>query len=205
MNIYTVPGQSRRGPEALEAGGQRGQDPRRLSNYVALAGEFFVLAELALRGLDGTLTLGHTKEIDVLVLNRQTKKTFRVEVKTTGKGVERGRLFGENYAWLMHRRHQELREDDLVYVFVYLEPSPTRRSAPRFFVVPAVDVATYIQWNHAYWLEQTPRHRNPDSAMRVFRIPAGRPEPKTLPPSWRNERWRQWENNWTVFGPTATA
>jgi hypothetical protein len=183
--------------------GHRPKDPRRLSNYVALAGEFFVLAELALRGLDGTLTLGHTKEIDVLVLNRQTKKTFRVEVKTTGKGIERGRLFGENYAWLMHRRHQELRDDDLVYVFVYLETSPTRRPPPRFFVVPAADVATYIRWNHAYWLQQTPGHRDPDSALRVFRIPAGHDDAKRLPASWRDGRWRQWEKNWAVFGPTA--
>ena len=139
----------------------------------------------------------------MLVLNRHTKKTFRVEVKTTGKGIERGRLFGENYAWLMHTRHQDLREEDLVYVFVYLEPSAAGRPSPRFFVVPAGDVATYIRWNHEYWLEQTPRHRNPDSAMRVFRIPVGKPEATALPPSWRDGRWAGWENNWTTFGPTA--
>ena len=42
---------------------------RRPSTYSSLAGEFLVLGELALRGLDGTLTLGHTKGVDILVHN----------------------------------------------------------------------------------------------------------------------------------------
>jgi hypothetical protein len=71
---------------------------RWLPSYVALAGEFFVLAELALRGLDGTLTLGHTKEIDILVLNRTTEQMFRLEVKTTHKAVQHSKIFGSNLA-----------------------------------------------------------------------------------------------------------
>src|SRR5262245_63635485 len=46
------------GPDRGKVSGRPG-----VGGYVALAGEFSVLAELALRRLDGTLTLGHTKEI----------------------------------------------------------------------------------------------------------------------------------------------
>ncbi|MBI5554217.1 MAG: hypothetical protein HY917_05790, partial [Candidatus Diapherotrites archaeon] len=50
-----------------------------------LAGEFAVLSQLAIRGLVGTLTLGNTKGVDILVLNSETNKMFKLEVKTTLK------------------------------------------------------------------------------------------------------------------------
>jgi hypothetical protein len=68
---------ARRGTQAESRGGAT----TRLVNYTSLAGEFFVLGELALRRLDASMTLGHTKEIDILVLNRATGRTFKVEVK----------------------------------------------------------------------------------------------------------------------------
>jgi hypothetical protein len=34
---------------------------------IGLAGEYYVLAQLAQRGLVGALTLGHTKGVDILV------------------------------------------------------------------------------------------------------------------------------------------
>ncbi len=87
---------ARRGSQAGRRGGAT-----RLVNYISLAGEFFVLGELALRRLDASLTLGHTKEIDILVLNRATGRTFKVEVKTTERGVRGSGIFGLCYAWLM--------------------------------------------------------------------------------------------------------
>ncbi len=41
-------------------------------NSFALAGEFAVLSELALRGYDANMTLGHTKGVDILVSNPRT-------------------------------------------------------------------------------------------------------------------------------------
>lgn len=111
---------------------------RRLPSYVALAGEFFVLAELALRGLDATLTLGHTKEIDVLVLNRVTEQMFRVEVKTTHKAVQHSKIFGSSYAWLMDERHADVVAENLIYCFTLVGERPERC---RFFLVPSFDVA----------------------------------------------------------------
>jgi hypothetical protein len=125
-------------------------------SYVALAGEFFVLGELALQGLDGALTFGHTKEIDIFVLNRQTGMKFKVEVKTTHKGVQQSGLFGLSYAWLMNERHEGLEAADLVYCFVFLG---TGLGTRRFFLVPSQDVAAYVSWEHKYWKAHSTRDR----------------------------------------------
>ncbi len=170
-------------------------------NYVSLAGEFFVLGELALRGFDGTLTLGHTKEVDILVLNRRIRRTFKVEVKTTRRGVRHSERYGDNYSWLMHERHGRIRDRDLVYVFVYLERQKDSQPRPRFFLVPAPAVAAHIRWSQEVYLRthRGPR-RNPDSPVREFHVPARIPQKVHIPPSWRDGRWRQWENNWRIFG-----
>jgi hypothetical protein len=167
-------------------------------NYFGLAGEFLVLSELALRHLDGTHTLGRTKEIDILVLNRRTGRTFKLEVKTTKKGVQGNRIFGPSYAWMMDVRHGRLRAKDLVYCFVLLDPKRGRR---QFFLVPSGDVAAYIRWNHRYFLRRVRKRRNPDSPIRVFRIPAQGARRNPVPSSWRNGRWQRWEDNWAIFGP----
>ncbi len=36
-------------------------------NSISLAGEFFTLGQLALRGFDANMTLGHTKSVDILL------------------------------------------------------------------------------------------------------------------------------------------
>lgn len=51
-------------------------------NSISLAGEFAVLSQLALRGYDANLTLGHTKNVDILVSHPETGKMYKLEVKT---------------------------------------------------------------------------------------------------------------------------
>jgi hypothetical protein len=167
-------------------------------NYIALAGEFFVLGELASRGLDGTLTLGTAKEIDVLVLNRRTGRTFRVEVKTTKRRMRRSECFGPHYGWLMHERHGRLTGDDLVYVFVVLTDDPAGR---RFFLVPAADVATYIPWQQKRYEAHTNRPgAGRATSMRMFRVPAVEtPMAAHLPREWADGRWRRWASDWQIF------
>lgn len=173
---------------------------RRLANYTALAGEFYILAELALQGLDGTLTLGHTKEIDVLVRNRETKQTFQLEVKTTAKGVQRSEIFGLHYGWLMHERHGHVSNDNLLYAFVLLEEGNKKKRKPRFFFVPSGDVAAYIRWEYRTWRRHSTRQTGKLSSMREFRIPIGDVSRKKLPPFWRDGRWQRYEDNWRIFG-----
>jgi hypothetical protein len=172
-------------------------EPIRRASYVALAGEFFVLGELALRGLDGTLTFGHTKEIDILVLNRRTNGMLKLEVKTTHKSVQHSGIFGPSYAWLMDERHAEVAADNLIYCFVLIRE---RHEGARFFLVPSRDVATYIGWEHPYWQEQSTRRTGQTTRVRTFRIPIGEPLLEQIPPSWADGRWRRFEDHWEIFG-----
>jgi len=175
----------------------------RTSHYVSLAGEFLVLAELARRRLDGTLTFGSSKEVDILVLNRRTGRTFKVEVKTT-EGRSRGsKLFGRHYSWLMNEKHGRITDEDLVYCFVLLDPHSKGPTERRILLVPAVEVARYIRWNQRYWEreQRAKRRRGKVSQLRQFRFPAEEVK-AVVPRSWRpRQLWRTWEDNWKTFGP----
>jgi hypothetical protein len=146
--------------------------------------------------LDGTLTLGHTKEVDVLVLNRATGGMFRVEVKTSARPPRRSAIFGHCYTWLMDERHAHVSGPDLVYAFVLLN---SQGSPTRFFLVPSPDVAAYIAWEYAHWRENSKRQTGKVTTMRVFRIPKG-DSSCPVPPSWSDQRWKHWEDNWAIFG-----
>lgn len=175
----------------------RGDAGRGIGGYVALAGEFSVLAELALRRMDGTLTLGHAKQIDILALNRATGRTFKLEVKTTAKGSRGSRAFGRSYAWLMDQEHGDVVDRDLVYAFVVLR----RDERPKFFLVPSADVAAYVRWEFEHWKRHATRRTGKVSPMRMFRIPAEKVPNSNLPRSWRDGRWRRWADNWRILGP----
>lgn len=190
MNILAVSAKSTSSTQGHDA------SPRRSASYIALAGEFFVLAELALRGLDGALTLGHTKEIDILVLNRTTEQMVRLEVKTTHKAVQHSKIFGSGYAWLMDERHADLTIEKLIYCFALVGEKPDRC---RFFLVPSSDVAAYVKWEHPFWKEQSIRRTGQVTRVRTFRVPAGEPDERQLPPAWSDGRWRRFENDWGIF------
>jgi hypothetical protein len=185
----------------IMAAGGDGSGRLRKGHYGALAGEFLVLAELALRGLDATPTLSRTKSIDILVHNPRTRRPFKVEVKTSSKRPEREHPFGHNYAWLIGRGAEELRDRDLIYAFVLVELALDRKP-PTFYLVPARFVAEYVRWSHRRHLQVVRRQRNPDSPMRKFRIPVATPDPQAVPRSWKPMPWRRWHEDWSVFGPT---
>lgn len=153
-------------------------------NEIGIAGEFFVLAQLARQGYIATLTLGHAKGIDILVSDSRFKKLYRVEVKTTQQGPHYERRFGKNkfYGWPMSLKHESIRDDNLLYCFVCLGDI---NEMPKFFIVPSKDVATYVRWQHRFWLKS--RGMKTDvTTMRRFRIPIHDPE--------------GYLNNWKAFG-----
>lgn len=134
---------------------------------VALAGEFFVLAQLALQGYIGTLTLGNTKSVDILVSNPKTEKLFRVEVKTASRGPYNSKLFGQNLEWIMDEKHESISHENLFYCFVFLQ-SP--KEMPRFFIVPSVAVAKYVCEQHKDYMNSPRKQSIKNTPMRMFRI-----------------------------------
>ena len=153
------------------------------NSQVGLAGEFYVLAQLAHRGLVGTLTLSNTKGVDILVTNQEIRRFFKVEVKTTTKPASRERLFGTepSFKWPMHQKHELIQDSDLYYIFVCLQ-EPVKK--PRFFIVPSKIVADYVRTQHEFWLK-TRSHEPNETTMRRFRIQIDDPD--------------GYEDNWAVF------
>lgn len=141
------------------------------NNSVALAGEFAVLSQLALRGYDANLTLGRTKSVDILVSNPQTRKMFNLEVKTNYRSSRSAggssRLFGKFVsAWIMNEKHEIWSDPNLFYCFVNIGQEG---QAFRFFVVPSKVVSEYVKRQHKLWLDEKDTHSR-ENKMRTFRI-----------------------------------
>ena len=140
------------------------------SNSVALAGEFAVLSQLALRGYDANMTLGHTKGVDILVSDPRTDKMFRLEVKTNFKNsqssLSKSKLMGTSVsAWIMNEKHETIIDPKLFYCFVNISKET---NAYRFFIVPSDVVAKYVRESHKFWMKADDKHN--DGPMRMFRV-----------------------------------
>lgn len=139
-------------------------------NSVSLAGEFAVLSQLALRGYDANMTLGHTKGVDILVSDPQKDKMFKVEVKTSyASKPSRSKLFGLTLSWMMMEKHETISSKNLYYCFVNIEK---QTNIFRFFIVPSSVVSGYVRVQHQFWLDNRSALPNKEKEilMRQFRI-----------------------------------
>lgn len=170
------------------------KDTKPSPNSIALAGEFATLSQLALRGYDANLTLGNTKNVDILVSDPESGHMYRLEVKTSsyfnkkGSAAKRSKLFGHNYEWIMGKKHEEITDPSLFFCFVNF--TGEEGTAFRFFIVPSRVVAKYVGAQHQLWLDQDSKHK--DTAMRVFRLALqGDGHPLPTPAA------KRYENNWS--------
>ncbi len=139
-------------------------------NSVSIAGEFAVLSQLALRGFDANMTLGHTKGVDILVSDPNSGDMFKVEVKTSfASKPSRSKLFGYTISWMMMEKHETIDDPNLFYCFVNIEKET---NVFRFFIVPSSIVASYVAKQHTFWLHRKPdlSTEEKDIPMRQFRI-----------------------------------
>jgi len=158
-------------------------------NSLALVGEFLVLANLSAKGHIATLTLGHTKSIDILLTNPTTGKLFKVEVKTTTNGISRSRQFGSNIEWRMDEKHEKIIDKDLFYCFVQVEDG--KIDNPRFFIVPSSKVANFIIEDEKYWRSIPRKKEVKYTPMRLFRIGVDEAS--------RGLRAGDYDNRWDYF------
>jgi hypothetical protein len=140
------------------------------SNSVSLAGEFAVLSQLALRGYDANMMLGRTKGVDILVSDPSSSRMIRLEVKTNYRSSRsaggNSTLFGKFVsAWMMGRKHEEMKDPNLFYCFVNISEDTKHF---RFYIVPSTVVADYVKLQHQFWLNDQSSHR--ESGIRTFRI-----------------------------------
>lgn len=107
-----------------------------------LAREFAVLSQLALRGIDANMTLGHTKGVDILASDQSTGKMFKIEVKTSlASKPSHSKLFGHGFTWIMGDKHEAISDLHLFYCFVNIEKEA---NSFRFFIVPSQLVTMYV-------------------------------------------------------------
>jgi hypothetical protein len=138
------------------------------STNIGIAGEFYVLAQLAQRGLIASFTLANTKAIDILVFDESLDKLCKLEVKTSILPPRKETLFSDEpvYSWPMFAKHERVADPRLFFCFVVLKGACT---LPLFFIVPSSYVADYVREQHLHWIRTRTRPVNPTS-MRQFRI-----------------------------------
>lgn len=146
---------------------------KRDNNSVSLAGEFAVLSWLALHDYDANMTLGRTKGVDILASHPETKKMYKIEVKTkyrtSSKESSNNEIFGTVVGqWMMSKKHESLNDPALFYCFVIIcEPT----SSFKFYIVPSRVVASYVKEEHAHWLSEKKEGKKvKDTEMRTFRM-----------------------------------
>jgi hypothetical protein len=139
-------------------------------NNISIAGEFAVLAQLALRGVDANLTLGNTKSVDIIASDPKTGKMFKLEVKTSYDPKPTiSKLFGQTLNWIMADKHETITDPNLFYCFVNIEKEA---KSFRFFIVPSLIVARYVREQHQFWLNRNTdeRAKSVVTSMRQFRL-----------------------------------
>jgi len=159
-------------------------------NSVSLAGEFAALSRLALWGYDANMTLGRTKNVDILVSNPTTNHLYQLEVKTNLDSRKRppvSKIFGRYLTdWMMNQKHESISRHNLWYCFVTIG---LESKVARYFIVPSSVVAQYVEVEHRLWRELTPH--NKDTPMRLFRIGFNDEQYRISTPT-----VEQFEDNW---------
>jgi len=180
---------------------RKGTKLRGGNTRVALAGEFAVLSQLALRGCDANMTLGNTKSVDILVSNPATKRLYQLEVKTNLKKKRKkpfstSKIHGKAVsAWIMKKAHEKIIIPSLFYCFVNIEKGS---NAIKFYIVPSKVVARYVKEEHALWLKEKKKEgkKIKDSYMRLFRIGLKEGKPYRI----STPTLERYENNWDFSG-----
>lgn len=118
------------------------------------------------KGFDATLTLGHTKGVDIIV--SKDNRIFKVEVKTTFGQPKVETLFGGKfYSWRMNKKHETIKDPNLIYCFISME---SEQEKPKMFFVKSEQVAEYCKSQHEKWLSSPHKRKVNDGDMRTYRI-----------------------------------
>ena len=128
------------------------------STQVGVAGEYFVAAELSLRGYLASITLRNTRGIDIIASTSDGAMSVSIQVKANKSGKP---------IWILNKKSEDFHSPNHYYVFVALKNAGEK---PDYYVVPSVDVADFTRRSHAEWLggEKADGSPRKDSSMRKF-------------------------------------
>ena len=128
------------------------------NTQVGVAGEYFVAAELSLRGYLASITLRNTRGIDIIASTNDGKKSVSIQVKTNNNG---------SATWILNKKSETFHSPNHFYVFVSMRDVTKH---PEYYIVPSKDVATFTSESHANWLNGKKKDgsERKDSSMRKF-------------------------------------
>lgn len=128
---------------------------------VGVAGEYFVAAELSLRGYIATITLRNSRGIDIIASSADATKSVSIQVKTNKSG---------SASWILSKKSEDYHSVNHFYVFVSLCKQGGR---PSYHVVPSEEVACQISRGHREWKAGRKKDGSPrkDSNLRKFSDP----------------------------------
>lgn len=126
---------------------------------VGVAGEYFVAAELSMRGCLASVTLRNSRGVDIIASNADASRIVSIQVKTNKSGRS---------SWILNKKAETFSSENHFYIFVALGSLGSR---PDFYIVPSFDVANHTSRTHADWLAGTQKNGSErrDSNMRNFK------------------------------------
>ncbi|NLW92977.1 MAG: aspartate ammonia-lyase [Syntrophomonadaceae bacterium] len=132
---------------------------KKSNSTTAVAGEYFVAAELARRGHIALITLRNTESVDILASNAEGTRSVSIQVKTRS---------GKAHNWPLNVKAEKISSPNLFYVFVTLRGAQER---PNYFIVPSAKVARTVAESHAAWLKRPGKkgQMHKDTPIRQFR------------------------------------
>lgn len=124
-----------------------------------IAGEYFVAAELSIRGFIASISLRNTKGIDIIVAHPNSYKSLSIQVKTEQNSSKK---------WALNKKAENNWSENLFYVFVNLNNG---RNSPTYHIVPSKVVADYCRKSHQEWLNTPGRNgqKHNDNDIRNFK------------------------------------
>ena len=131
--------------------------PNETNVNIGNSGEYFVAGELERRGFTVAVPMSNVKDFDILAINRETHEQFAIQVKTTGYKQKK---------WVLSKNNEELRGNNIFYVFVSLNELET----PEYHIVPSKVVADTIKASHQAWLNTPGKkgQQHKDTSIRAF-------------------------------------
>lgn len=169
-------------------------------NRRSLGGEFAVLSQLHLQGLDAGLSLGNTKGVDLFVSSpKDEKKMYRVEVKTTfnlGRKISKSKDFGDIVdVWVLNKKNELIDDDQLIYCFVSVDQTKVDEGNIFYYVVPNKEVKKYLKAESEFWFNKKKRPITKTADMRHFRLGIKGHEYNNVPTPFAED----YKNNWKLF------
>jgi len=147
------------------------------SSLVGAAGEHLVLSRLLSKGFLAAQAPRGVRKVDILVNFFDGSEPCLIQVKTRSVGSDGG--------WHMSAKHEDIRDSDLFYCFVDLQPNH-----PTVHVIPSLVVAVVLEQDNKIWMD-TPgkqgQSHNPTAFRRL------RPSCSGQEANWMDGYLEKWE------------